>query len=309
MCFTNFHCLHSSNNDNSGYIPIQSVSLDTYINNEENKKEESIIHRYFDPNFDTLNFSELQEEEKNIEPKKIIETKTTIKDGLFATIGNKAITKSDIINEIKMILILNNKSYSQEESQQLQNMAVKALIKRNVKKIEVEKYNFNEYSQNDFNKELIRLSKNLNMNLERLKEICKANDLDFAIVEDQIKTDLRWNSLIFQTYKDRLSINLEEIDDQIKTIQNKKDNEEYLISEIVIEKVEKDKIKSTIENLKNRIESEGFENVAINSSISDSSSRGGNLGWINENLIVEKLHYVKLDLNCVQLDSQSQQID
>ena len=31
-------------------------------------------------------------------------------------------------------------------------------------------------------------------------------------------------------------------------IQNKKDIEEYLISEIVIEKVEKDKIKSTIKN-------------------------------------------------------------
>ena len=75
-------------------------------------------------------------------------------------------------------------------------------------------------------------------------------------------------------------------------IQNKKDNEEYLISEIVIERVEKDKIKSTIKNLKNRIESEGFENVAINASISDSSSRGGNLGWINENLIVEKLRSV-----------------
>jgi len=235
---------------------------------------------------------ELKKEKIKTEPKKIIKTDTTIKDGLFATVGNKAITKSDIVNEIKMILILNNKSYSQEESQQLQNMAIKALIKRNVKKIEVEKYNFNEYSQNDLNREMLRLAKNLDISLNKLKEICKANGLDFSIVEDQIKTDLRWNSLIFQTYKDRLSINLEEIDDQIKLMQNKKDNEEYLISEIVIEKVEKDKIKSTIENLKNKIESEGFENVAINSSISDSSSRGGNLGWINENLIVEKLRSV-----------------
>ena len=238
------------------------------------------------------NKTEQKEEKIKTEPKKIIKTKTTIKDGLFATIGNKAITKSDIINEIKMILILNNKSYSQEQSQQLQNMAIKALIKRNIKKIEVEKYNFNEYSQNDFNRELLRLSKSLDMTLDRLKEVCESNGLDFLIVEDQIKTDLRWNSLIFHTYKDRLSINLDEINDQIKLIQNKKDIEEYLISEIVIEKVEKDKIKSTIDNLKNRIESEGFENVAINSSISDSSSRGGNLGWINENLIVEKLRSV-----------------
>ena len=158
-----------------------------------------------------VNKTEQKEEKIKTEPKKIIKTKTTIKDGLFATIGNKAITKSDIINEIKMILILNNKSYSQEQSQQLQNMAIKALIKRNIKKIEVEKYNFNEYSQNDFNRELLSLSKCLDMTLDRLKEVCESNGLDFLIVEDQIKTDLRWNSLIFQTYKDRLSINLDEI--------------------------------------------------------------------------------------------------
>ena len=30
-----------------------------------------------------------------------------IKDSLFATVGSKAITRSDIINEIKIILILN----------------------------------------------------------------------------------------------------------------------------------------------------------------------------------------------------------
>ena len=31
-----------------------------------------------------------------------------ISDSLFMTIGNKPITKSDIVNEIKTILILNN---------------------------------------------------------------------------------------------------------------------------------------------------------------------------------------------------------
>ena len=38
-----------------------------------------------------------------------------IKDSLFATIGNKAITRSDIINEIKIILILNGQGFVDEE--------------------------------------------------------------------------------------------------------------------------------------------------------------------------------------------------
>ena len=36
-----------------------------------------------------------------------------IKDSLFATVGNKAITQSDIINEIKIILILTGQGFTE----------------------------------------------------------------------------------------------------------------------------------------------------------------------------------------------------
>jgi len=55
-----------------------------------------------------------------------------IQDGLFITIGDKAITKSDIVNEIKVILILNNISYSDDKRDELQQMAVKSTIKRTI---------------------------------------------------------------------------------------------------------------------------------------------------------------------------------
>jgi len=231
--------------------------------------------------------------EADVNKAKIIKkTNDIIQDGLYATVGNKAITKSDIVSEIKKILILNNKSFSEAERENLQNMAIKALIKRNIKKIEVEKYNLLDFSKKDLNNEIMRLANNLSVNLDRLKEICEINNFDFSIIEESIKTDLRWNSLIFQTYKDRLLINLEEIEEQIKLTQNKKEIEEYLVSEIIIKLVEKDKIQSAIEDLKNKIKTQGFENVAINLSIADSASKGGSLGWINENLIVDKLKSV-----------------
>ena len=214
---------------------------------------------------------------------------TTIEDGLFATVGNKAITKSDVLNEIKLILILNNKIFSEEERKKLQQIAVKSIIKRYVKQIEIERNNFLEFNQQDVKKEILRLANNINVDVETLKKICASNQIDFSIIEDQIKIELLWNSLIFQLYKGRLSVNLDEIDEQLKLIQNKKEIEEYLISEIVIKTVEKDKLESVIRELKNKIKIEGFESVAISLSISDSASRGGNLGWIKENLISKKL--------------------
>mgnify|MGYP001310225310 FL=1 len=129
----------------------------------------------------------------------------------------------------------------------------------------------------------------LNQNSYTLKNICESNELDFAKIEEQVKIELYWNSLIFEIYKHNLSINQTEIEDRLKLVQNKKKIEEYLISEIVIKNVETNKLDSEIQRLKDKIKIEGFENVAKELSISESGMKGGDLGWISENIISEKI--------------------
>ena len=223
------------------------------------------------------------------EKTKIKQVKTTIKDGLFATVGNKAITHSDIVNEIKIILILSDQRFSEDNRKQLESAAIKSTIKRNIKQIEIEKYNSLEFNQNDLNKELKQISSHLNIDVEMLKKIFIDNEIDFSNIVDQIKTELLWNSLIFKLYKNRLSININEINEQLKLIQNKKEINEYLISEIVIKHVLKDKLESEIKKIKNKIKIQGFEKVAMTSSISKTALKGGNLGWISENVISKKI--------------------
>lgn len=257
------------------------------VENQVTKSEES---------FDIEEEKRLKQEEeqklKEAQVAKKVQVETEIEDGLYATVGNKAITKSDIINEIKIILILSNKSYSKEKSEQLHQVAIKSLIKKNIKQIEIERNDFLQFNQQDINKEILRLANNVNLDVDTLQNILASNELDFSMIENQIKIELLWNSLIFQLYKNRLSINLDEIDEKLKLIENKKEIEEYLISEIVIETVDKDKLESVIKELKNKIKIEGFESVAINLSISDNAKRSGDLGWINENQISKELKTV-----------------
>ena len=212
-----------------------------------------------------------------------------ITDSLFMTIGNKPITQSDLVDEIKIILILNNQSYSDEKRDQLHKLAVKSTVKRTIKKIEIERNNFFKFSEEDLQKELARLAGNLFMDVDTLKNLCESNELDFSKIEDQIKTELYWNSLIFEIYKHNLSINQEEIEDRLRLNQNMNKINEYLISEIVISKVENDKMDIKIQELKNKIEIEGFEVAARELSISESALKGGDLGWINENVISDKI--------------------
>ena len=172
-----------------------------------------------------------------------------IKDSIFATVGEKVITRSDIINEIKILLILNNTAYSQEIKEQLDQSAINSILKRTIKKIEIEKYSTLKFNQDDVDVELKKLAKSLNMDLDILKQTLITNEINISILIDQISTDLLWNSLIFNLYKDRLSINLNEVEDQLKTINESEEVYEYLISEIIVEKIPKEELQVKINEI------------------------------------------------------------
>ena len=72
-------------------------------------------------------------------------------------------------------------------------------------------------------------------------------------------------------------------------MERQKKSHEYLISEILIRSVEENLIENEIENLKNNINLEGFENTARALSISESALNGGDLGWVNENSIAKEI--------------------
>ena len=48
-------------------------------------------------------------------------------------------------------------------------MAIKSIIKKNIKKIEISKNDFLKFSQNDLNNELSRLANRINLDVETLK--------------------------------------------------------------------------------------------------------------------------------------------
>lgn len=215
------------------------------------------------------------------------ESKAIIKDSLYVTIGNKAVTHSDIIDEIKMILLLNGQSYSEENKNQLKTVAIRNIIKRKIKEMEIEKYKITSYNQNDLNNQLNNLAKKLNTDLGTLKKRFKNNKVDFAKVESNTKIDLIWNTLIFQLYKHMVAINVNEIDEKLKMVSDTKETREFLISEIIINYNNNIEVENQINELKKKIKNNGFEKTAINLSVAESSLKGGDLGWIEENVISE----------------------
>jgi len=92
----------------------------------ERKTEENQITKSEESS--TLPIEEV-EPEKEIVKVDVPKVEEVIKDSLFATVGNKAITQLDIINEIKIILILTGQSFTEDIKEQLQSGAIQSIIK------------------------------------------------------------------------------------------------------------------------------------------------------------------------------------
>ena len=78
-----------------------------------------------------------------------------------------------------------------------------------------------------------------------------------------------------------------------------------LLSGIVIQSVKKNELQANIKEIKNKIKVEGFKKVAMDLSISETALQGGNLGWVSENTISQKL---KLKIMSTNVGSVSEPI-
>ena len=212
-------------------------------------------------------------------------TSLAIEDSIYASVGDRIITQSDIRNEMKIILILSGQSYNKEMKKKLQSRAISSTIRRNIKKLALSKYPNLKFNPADSDNKIKRIAKDLNIDLVTLKNILKNNEISFSEIVDQIETELLWNSLIFALYNNKLSINNDEIEEQLNILKNKKEIYEYLISEIILKPISKDLLNNEIEKIKSRIKIESFEEVAKEISVSETAIKGGDLGWVNEGTI------------------------
>ena len=211
-----------------------------------------------------------------------------IQDNLFATVGDKALTDSDVIDEIKTILILSSQPYTKEKKKELQSIAVRRIIERAIKNIETEKYDFLQFDQIDLDNQLNNIARQANASVDALKTIFEKNGLDFEQIKKNIITELLWNKLMISIYKDNLKVNEDEINQQLSNFNKNTESNEYLISEIVLKSVESRKLNDELNKVKNMIDDIGFEKTAMTLSVSANSKNGGNIGWIEENAISER---------------------
>ncbi len=215
---------------------------------------------------------------------------SNIKNSVVVSVGNLPITYLDLIKEMKLISLLNNIAVDSSNRETIKSVAVQGLITRKIKEIEIKKFKVKNFNKKDLENLIVRTSKNLGTNESGLEKLLVQQNLKLESLEERFKTDLKWNTLIFQLYNNKVVLNTNELENKIRAeIEKTNEKRMFLLSEIEINKANENN-KSILDKIFNNIKDEGFEKTAKKFSISNSSEYGGNIGWINQNNLSKEIY-------------------
>jgi peptidyl-prolyl cis-trans isomerase SurA len=214
-----------------------------------------------------------------------------IENKILFKVDNKIITSLDILSETEYLGLL-NKDLKSFDNNKVYEISKNSLIREKIKEIELskrvkeikieEKYlemlveNFYKRLALNSKEELINLINNRNIKLEDIKK--------------KITIEMLWNQLIINKYSKNIKINEKLIKEKI-IANNKKKNlqKEYLLSEIVFNIKNNENLNKKFEEIKKEINENSFNSAALVYSISQTSSKGGDLGWIKETSLSAKI--------------------
>ena len=159
---------------------------------------------------------------------------TQTKNTIIISVGNYPVTRLDLLKEIKLIAILSNTQINNENQEQIKALAVKSLIKRNIKTGELQRRKSDRYNTKQLNFLIDNTAKKLGVDRNGLKQILEKHNLSYETLIERFKTDLKWNNMIFQIYKNKISLNTTEIENKIQLYleNSKKTNTQINISSI-----------------------------------------------------------------------------
>ena len=170
-----------------------------------------------------------------------------IENSVIISVGDYPITRLDLLKEIKLIAILSNTEINQNNREQIKGLAVKSLIKRNIKENEIKRRNIFKYNKKQLEALISSTSQKIGLDKNGLKMILEKNNLSYEELIKRFETDLKWNYMIFQIYKNKISLNTAEVENKLQlrleNLENPNDQKINLIKEQIVNSEKEKKLK------------------------------------------------------------------
>ena len=194
---------------------------------------------------------------------------------IISKINNEIITNVDLENQIKYLLITNSnlKNLSRKD---LIELSKNSLIREILKEKEINKF-ISVDERSNLEEKLVKQNyTSLGFeNKSDYKSFLQVKGISLELVKNKLVIEQLWNTFIYEKFKEKVKINENEIKKKIMIYKSKqKKLYEFNVSEILFD------FDVNFNELNTFIKKYGFKSAAVRFSISDTSSKGGDIGWV-----------------------------
>ena len=216
----------------------------------------------------------------------------SIGNKIIFKIDQEIITSLDIENEYKYLVAL-NRNMESLNADQIFEISKKSILREKIKKIAILKnFKIAEIPDDYLDLLIKNIYQKINIKTkDEFKEYLKLNKIDYEEIRKKIEIEALWNQLIMLKFNSKIKIDREEIKNNIKN-RKKKITKSYLLSEIVFEIQNSNDLPNKYLEIKKIINENGFDNAALSHSIASTASTGGEIGWIDESSLNNKLQKI-----------------
>ena len=213
----------------------------------------------------------------------------SLENKILIKVDNEIITTVDVLNESKYIKAM-NKGIEDLNENDLWKISINSITNEKIRMVEILNH-IDEIKVKDENLKFVMESiyKKLGFEeLEEFKNYLKLKNVEYEFLKKKVEIESLWNELVYAKYFDKVFIDKKSLLKKIKN-ENTETIKSYLLSEIVFDIADDASLDQKFKSIENEIKKSGFESAAFSFSISNSSKSGGNIGWVNEDTISQKL--------------------
>ncbi len=208
-----------------------------------------------------------------------------VAEGVAAVVNDQIVSTFDVRQRIRLMVLSTQVQPSEESIARFKEQAMRTLVDETLKIQESKKFDI-QVSDFDVDRQIARLARQNDVTAQSIKNDLRAANISPRTLEDQIRADIAWQTLVQGRYGNRIRVSNNQIALEQQRFEANLAKPQYLISEIFLESpsAEQDQTifaggMSLIEQMK---QGAPFPAIAQQFSAAPSAHQGGEMGWVRE---------------------------
>lgn len=219
----------------------------------------------------------------------LFNSKATSQIEIKFKVGEEIITNIDVKNE-KNYLVFLRPNLGKISENELIKISENSIIREIIKKKEIDRL-FTKTVNIEFIDEIknnLLKFKGVN-NEDELKILLNNNNIEYEKIIEKMKYEGLWNELVFKKYNSFLKTDKKKLKEQLIKKKTNEKSYQYNLSELLFEISVDETFNNKYEIIKEFIKVNDFKTAAVKYSISDTSNKGGQIGWVKDTFLSEDL--------------------